>query len=110
MSNLDDSIRNAEPTLGRFETNSELAQSIKFVMRRGQNWEKMHPSSKEAMECAATYISMILSGDAANEELWNNMAAVIRMRAKMLEPQKTAHEAGLATIDRALRVVEGDGA
>lgn len=108
MSNLDDTIRSEEQTNGKFEHVADLAQALKFAMRRGQNWDKLHMASKEALENAATYIATILSGDHTDGDHWNDLAATIRMRGKMLEPMKMldAAEHSLAAIDRALRVVE----
>jgi hypothetical protein len=87
--NLDDSLRDKVMTNGAFEDTAQLAQGLKFALRRGKNWELLPPESKEALEQIASRIAMILSGDANDAKHWNRIAMYARVRDKALTPTPT---------------------
>ena len=105
--NLDDTLRDQAITNGSLDDSAELAQAMKFVLRRGKNWDTLPPVAKEALERTATHISMILTGDANEAGHWNSIAGLMRTRGKALEN----FESGIQRLARAkaiLRTVEND--
>jgi hypothetical protein len=94
--NLDDSLREKQITNGPFEDTAQLAQALKFAIRRGRNWEPMPPESKEALEQIATRLAMILNGDPNEPKHWNRIALYARLRDKALEA-KTLENSVAAT-------------
>ena len=85
--NLDDSLRDKQITNGPFDDMAQLAQAIKFALRRGRNWEALPPEAKETLELIATRIAKILCGDAVDPNHWNEIAVLGRIRSKALEPK-----------------------
>lgn len=83
--NLDDSLHDDAIVNGDFAETANLAQGIKYVLRRGKNWETLPPDAKEMLELAATSLARILTGDAADAQHWNAIAASMRLRAKALD-------------------------
>lgn len=57
-----------ETTHGAFETQSQLAQSIKRLFARSPNWTKMEDWEREAMEMKAVKLARHLCGDHKNPE------------------------------------------
>lgn len=109
--NLDDKIISVRAKLGDLAEVAERAQAIKFIMRRGKNWDAMSIPNKEALEHIATWIGTILSGDMNESDNWNNLAATARMRGTALDGPKTYRIPGMdaaeASIDDDIRTVAG---
>ena len=99
--NLDDSLRDKIRTNGAFEDVASLSQAIKFVLRRGKNWETMPPESKEALELSATSIARILTGDHLEPNHWSTLATYGWMRGNALELAATKPSNRLAEIQAA---------
>jgi hypothetical protein len=78
--NFDDSLRD-----NRFDDTAQLAQGLKFALRRGTNWEAMGPEQKEALELIATEIAKLLTDVGDEGKQWNNIAFLARIRGKALE-------------------------
>jgi hypothetical protein len=83
--NLDDSLHDKQTINGVFPETAGLAQAFKMLMRRGKNWEPLHPESKEALELIASHLARILHGDALEPKHWNDIASLARLRGKELE-------------------------
>jgi hypothetical protein len=96
--NLDDSLREKQMENGPFEDMAQLAQALKFALRRGKNWEALPPESKEALELIATHFAKILSGDASTPKHWDSIAILARLRGKAL--QAVALENSVSRIGR----------
>jgi hypothetical protein len=96
--NLDDELRNKITVNGPFEDVAQLAQALKFAMRRGKNWEPMPVESKEALEQIASRLAMILTGDANEPKHWNRIAQYARVRDKALE--QSSLESGVTRLAR----------
>jgi hypothetical protein len=96
--NLDDELRTKTTANGPFEDVAQLAQGIKFALRRGRNWEPMSPESKEALEQIASRLAMILTGDPNEAKHWNRIAMYARIRDKALE--QTSLESGVTRLAR----------
>jgi hypothetical protein len=94
--NLDDTLRENQIVNGPFEDMAQLAQALKFAMRRGRNWEPLDASNKEALEQIASRLARILSGDPNAAMHWDHIAATARLRGKALE-QKTLENSVAAT-------------
>jgi hypothetical protein len=96
--NLDDSLRDKVMVNGAFEETAQMAQGIKFALRRGKNWELLPPESKEALEQIASSIAMLLTGDAYEPKHWHLIASYARVRDKALEAKSL--ESGVAQAAR----------
>jgi hypothetical protein len=83
--NLDERMRDKQITNGPFEDMAQLAQGLKFALRRGRNWEPMPPESKEALELIATRIAKILTGDPNDARHWNDLVILAQIRSEALE-------------------------
>jgi hypothetical protein len=96
---LDDTLRAKQKAYGPFEDGAQLAQALKFAMRRGKNWDNLPMESKEAIEMICTMLSRIGTGDASDPKLWNAAAGFFRLRANALG----SLEGAMATIAQRLR-------
>jgi hypothetical protein len=100
--NLDDSLREKQIENGPFEDMAQLAQAIKFALRRGRNWEALPPESKEALESISSNIAMILTGDASSGPHWDSTAVLARLRGKALQQSTLERNVSVLARQRAL--------
>ena len=60
---MTDILDEREKTHGDYYRTAGIAQGLKDVMRRSQNWRILPDTQKEALEMVATKIARMLSGD-----------------------------------------------
>ena len=86
---FDDNIRDKQAFNGSMADISQIAQALKFALRRGKNWDTLSMGAKEVLELMATRIARILSGDPNSAEHWNKLAALARAIGKPLEAPRS---------------------
>lgn len=78
-------IPNRDHQHGGMEAVGQLCQNLKGALRAGDNWHRLTPGEREALDMVAHKISRILSGaDPHDQEHWIDLAgyahAAIRSR------------------------------
>ena len=64
---------------GDFTDDATTAQALKYVMRKGKNWEDMPPYMREALEQMQTRVARILSGDYRHPDHWKDLQGYPRL-------------------------------
>jgi hypothetical protein len=105
--NLDDSLREKQIENGPFEDMAQLAQALKFAVRRGKNWEAMPPESKEALESISSNVAKILTGDASSAPHWDNIAILARLRGKALQTMTLENDVSRIGRQRIMAAAQG---
>ena len=59
---------------GSFQSNAQIAQSIKSILHSSSNWETMPEYMKESLHMIAHKISRILEGDCSYDDSWVDIA------------------------------------
>ena len=70
---------------GDFTEDATTAQALKYVMRKGRNWEDMPPWMKEALEQMQTKVARILAGDFTHLDHWKDLQGYPRLVETRLE-------------------------
>jgi hypothetical protein len=69
------SIPNRDQQHGGMEPVGQLSQNIKGALRAGDNWPRLTPGEREALDMVAHKIARILSGaDPHDPEHWTDLA------------------------------------
>ena len=61
---------------------ASMSQTLKDVMRSGENWEKFSDSQREAMEMIARGLAHVLMHDKDYRPHWNDVAAFANIGAE----------------------------
>lgn len=69
-------------TNGDYYYMSNLAQSLKDVMRRSANWDRITTMQRESLELMATKISRILTGDPDFADHWDDISGYAQLGKK----------------------------
>ena len=59
---------------GEFCGHAAISQSIKDIMHSADNWERLTPSMKEALEMNAHKVARILNGNPQKIDSWHDIA------------------------------------
>lgn len=76
--NTEELLKTRGYTHGDFTFNSEVTQNIKFAMK-DNNWSKLPPFQKEALEMIAHKIGRILCGDPNFKDHWDDIAGYAKL-------------------------------
>lgn len=63
MPDIEETLSERGSRYGDFGSHAEITQSIKDIMKNTENWKKLKPYQKEALEMVAHKIGRILNGD-----------------------------------------------
>jgi hypothetical protein len=74
---------------GDFEKHARICQTIKLAMYKWDNWVKLDPDMKQALETIADKIARILNGDPKYIDNWHD----IQGYAKLVEDRLTKEKA-----------------
>lgn len=66
-------------THGDFWQNADIAQTLKFEMRRQKGWVELTTVQKECLELISTKIARILAGDSNFADHWNDIEGYARL-------------------------------
>lgn len=87
MSTAEQTLAERAATYGSFETQSQLTQNLKMVMRGG-NWPALPSDMKESLEMIASKIARILNGDPNYPDSWHDIIGYARLIEKRLEKEQ----------------------
>ena len=79
---IENTLNEREKTHGNWESNSELVQSIKLLIRR--YYPGLQYSSREALDLIATKIGRILCGNPKEPDHWKDIAGYASLEYKRL--------------------------
>ena len=85
VSHMDAMLEEKNSIHGDFTQDATTAQALKYVMRRGKNWEAMPPWMHEALEQMQTKVARILSGDFNHPDHWKDLQGYPRLVETRLE-------------------------
>ncbi len=71
---IEEIIAQRKLTHGRFETTARIAQSTKRLWQNEDGWLRLNDKQAESLDCIATKVARILSGDANIVEHWEDIA------------------------------------
>lgn len=74
MDKVQDTLKERGSRYGLFEDHAKLTQKLKLTMHTTDNWSKLSPSHKEALEMIAHKIARILNGDPEYKDSWHDIA------------------------------------
>lgn len=84
-SKLDETLSERGKRYGAFSGHAEITQGLKERMASCDNWSKLSPSQKEALEMIAHKIGRILNGDPNYADSWVDIAGYSQLIVKELE-------------------------
>jgi hypothetical protein len=64
---------------GDFTDDATTAQALKYIMRKGKNWDDMPPWMCEALDQMQTKIARILAGDYRHPDHWKDLQGYPRL-------------------------------
>ena len=67
-------VQERQKTHGSFDENATTSQQLKAIFRAQPHYEELCPRHKEALDMIALKISRILSGQAAFQDHWDDIA------------------------------------
>lgn len=70
---------------GKFEDHAAIAQDIKMIMRRHDQWAYLASDKKEALEMIAHKIARIINGDSNYVDSWVDIAGYAKLVADRLQ-------------------------
>lgn len=70
---------------GKFADHANITQRLKEDMRVTDNWLKLDPDQKEALEMIAHKIGRILNGDPYYDDSWIDIAGYAKLVADRLQ-------------------------
>jgi len=77
-------LKERNNSYGDFACNACLAQKLKDVIRRGENWNRFSPSQREALDQVMSKVSRVLTGDPLHEDSWKDMVGYLTLIVKEL--------------------------
>lgn len=83
MTSIEDTLADREKTHGNFGCVSEMAQSLKNVIRRKSH--DLTPDQQEALDLLATKIARILCGGDINIDSWLDIEGYARLIRQRIE-------------------------
>jgi len=106
---INETLKERGSRYGDFKTHADITQALKRVMRCEEtmtcndNWDRLSPDKKEALEMIAHKIARIINGDPSYAESWRDIAGYAQLVVKEL------HRTNGATDARVVMQVVVDG-
>lgn len=85
MSNAKEVTEERNATHGDWLEQSYRGFHLKMALRDGENWSKMTPSQREALDMIATKISRILTGNPHEPDHWADIEGYAYLARKEIE-------------------------
>lgn len=80
MVDVDETLKDRERIYGAsFLDQSQIAQSLKTIIRNSPNWKRMRVDQRESLEMIATKISRICYGDPNEVDSWHDIQGYARL-------------------------------
>lgn len=92
QSNLQEILLDRGKRYGSFTDNSQIAQSIKNVLKTSRFWNDLHSDQKEALDQIASKVSRILTGDPTYIDNWDDIAGYATLVADELRRQENERQ------------------
>lgn len=70
---------------GKFMDHASITQILKKIFREFDNWDKMEPDQKEALDMIAHKLGRILNGDPDYYDSWKDIAGYASLVSYRLE-------------------------
>ena len=87
MKPLTDIMNERGSVYGPFHRNASVAQSLKEVMHRAPNWDKLPNYMKESLDLICTKISRILTGESDHVDNWDDIGGYARLPSRYLNEE-----------------------
>ena len=77
--NVEETLVERGDRYGAFTDNAAVTQCLKETMRHTQNWDRLEPEMREALDMIAHKISRILNGDPNYTDSWHDIAGYAQL-------------------------------
>lgn len=77
--NTDDLIKERKGQHGSWASHAETAYRLKEALRKGEHWEGMVPSQREALDMIAVKMSRIVNGNASHDDHWDDIMGYAKL-------------------------------
>lgn len=84
MSGVAETLAKRGAEYGAFLEQARIANDMKLVMGLGQNWQRLEPDQREALDMIAVKIARILNGNPDNHDSWIDIAGYATLVADRL--------------------------
>lgn len=81
-----------QKTHGSFETHSMVCQGIKDALQASENWFKLTPTTKEALDMIAHKMARIVNGQEDFKDHWDDIAGYATLKSKLIESRTKVKE------------------
>ena len=90
LEGIDKTLADRGKTYGAFKEQARLTQTLKTVMRTGDNWngdlaDDMRDDMREALDMIASKIARILNGDPTHKDSWHDIIGYAKLIEDTLE-------------------------
>ena len=86
LEGIDKTLADRGKTYGAFKGQARLTQTLKTVMRTGDNWDdEMADDMREALDMIASKIARILNGDPTHKDSWHDIIGYAKLIEDTLE-------------------------
>lgn len=82
--NIDTLLDERQKTHGDYAHHAFITQELKHVMQTQQNWLRLSPSQREALDMIAHKIGRVLAGNPNHADHWDDIAGYSRLASKQI--------------------------
>lgn len=82
MAEVNEILTEREKTHGIYKNHADIAQRLKFTMRKTPGWQVLTDSQAEALEMIAHKIARILNGNPNINDHWDDIAGYATLASK----------------------------
>ncbi len=76
---VDETLEQRGTIYGKFADNAEIAQDLKFRIRRFSNWQAMSPAHRQALDVIMDKTARILTGDPNYADNWHDIQGYAKL-------------------------------
>lgn len=81
MSDIEQTLSERGARYGQFHQQAEIAQGLKQVMQKTDNWKKLSADKRECLDMLANKIARILNGDPNFHDSWHDICGYTKLVA-----------------------------
>jgi hypothetical protein len=81
---VDATLTTRAGTYGKFQRNAAISQSLKYVARSSDNWDRLEGDQQESLDQMFSKIGRLLTGDPNHYDSWHDLAGYATLVAERL--------------------------
>lgn len=99
--NIDTLLDERNKTHGDYSVHAFITQELKHIMQSRENWLRLSPSQREALDMIAHKIGRILAGNPHYQDHWDDIAGYARLASKEIgKPVSARVQQSLAVVEK----------